>query len=223
MADARPAPRNPWLQTASGRMFDLVEPMPGMVDFEVDIPEALARIPRFTGHVRGGAYSVAQHSVIGANALQQETGRRDLAAAFLLHDAHEAYIGDIATPIGLALADLAGAIAAAPLAIKTNTIVRRALHLMKAQLDRAIHDAAGIEWPLPDDVARAVKEMDLRMLATERRQLLGPSPARWVEAVEAAHPIRMTGKLRIWPWPEAADAFRTALRSLIPSIPNRAA
>ena len=221
MADARPAPRNPWLQTASGRAFDLVEPMPGMVDFEVDIPEALARIPRFTGHVRGGAYSVAQHSVIGANALQQETGRRDLAAAFLLHDAHEAYIGDIATPIGPALADLA--VHASPMGVNADLHVRRALHLMKAQLDRAIHDAAGIEWPLPDDVARAVKEMDLRMLATERRQVLGPAPARWDEAVEAAKPIRMTGKLRIWPWPQAADAFRTALRNLIPSIPNRAA
>lgn len=221
MAEARSAPRNPWLQTASGRMFDLVEPMPGMVDFEVDIPEALARIPRFTGHVRGGAYSVAQHSVIGANALLQETGRRYLAAAFLLRDAHEAYIGDIATPIGLALADLAGH--ASPMAINTDAIVLRALHLMKAQIDRTIHDAAGIEWPLPNDVARAVKEMDIRMLATERRQLLGPSPALWGEAVEAARPIRMTGKLRIWPWPEAADAFRTALRSFIPSIPTRAA
>lgn len=221
MADARPAPRNPWLQTASGRAFDLVEPMPGMVDFEIDIPEALARIPRFTGHVRGGAYSVAQHSVIGANALQQETGRRDLAAAFLLHDAHEAYIGDIATPIGLALADLAGH--ASPMAIKTNTIVRRAIHLMKAQIDQAIYDAAGIEWPPPNDVTRAVKEMDLRMLATERRQLLGPAPARWDEAVEAAKPIRMIGKLRIWPWPEAADAYRGALRNLVPSLPPRAA
>jgi len=33
-----------WLQTASGRAFDLLQPDWRQVDFEVDIPEALARI-----------------------------------------------------------------------------------------------------------------------------------------------------------------------------------
>lgn len=224
-----PEPRGPWIQTGAGIAFDLFAPKREMVNFEIDIAEALARLPRFTGHIRSGGYSVAQHSVLGADALLRETGREEMAAAFLLHDAHEAYVGDMATPVAWALAGYIGACAASHTVLRERLepkavydigkdIATAGMKALKGSLDEAIHTAAGIAWPLPADVAAAVKEMDLRMLATERRHLLGPSPAPWHASVENARPVRLPGKLTVWPWPDAADAFRERLRRFIPQF-----
>jgi hypothetical protein len=217
-----------WLQTSSGRAFDLVSPSADDVNFETDIAEALARIPRFTGHVRSGAYSVAQHCVVGAHAVYRETKRRDVAAAFLLHDAHEAYIGDIATPTAEALAAYGGLIAlnngGTDAAGKGGMrLVEAALKLLKRRLDAAIHDAAGIIYPLPDEVREAVKIYDLRMLATERRHLLARCTKPWNAAIESAQPLRLEGKLKVWPWAYAADAYRSALDLYAPTALRRAA
>lgn len=217
-----------WLQTSSGRPFDLISPSPDDVNFEVDIAESLARLPRFTGHVRSGPYSVAQHCVEGAHAIMRETKRRDIAAAFLLHDAHEAYIGDLATPAAKALAAYGGLIALNNGGTEAAgrggmRLVEAALKLLKRRLDAAIHEAAGVTYPLPDDVREAVKLYDLRMLATERRQLLARCPKPWDPAVESAEPVRLEGKLTVWPWAFAADAYRTALKVYVPSATRRAA
>lgn len=207
-----------WLQTASGSAFDLLDPRPEDVHFAVDVAEALARIARFTGHVRSGPYSVAQHSVIGADALFAETHRPELAAAYLLHDAHEAYVGDIATPIAQALAQWALAAM-----MCGDTAVRDGLRDLKARIDKAIHRAAGMAWPLPAEIRAKVKLMDLRMLATERRHLLGPSPMPWAVAIETAEPVPLRGKLTVWPWPKAAEEYRIRLTRYCPAALDRAA
>ena len=53
-----------WIQTYTGRAFDLLDPRPEQID-PLDIAHALSQICRFTGHVRE-FYSVAQHSVLVA-------------------------------------------------------------------------------------------------------------------------------------------------------------
>lgn len=201
-----------WLQTASGRAFDLMNPDWRQVDFAVDVPEALARIARFTGHVRAGPYSVAQHCVIGADAVFRETRDRQAAAAFLLHDAHEAYLGDKATPIAEAEAQTAEMLSPG-----AGRIVREMQRLMKRRIDVAIYAAAGLgNDGCPERYRRLVHEYDLRMLATERRHLLGPSPQPWHPFVEHVEPLRMVGKLTVWPWTKAADEFRERLRRYLP-------
>lgn len=55
------------------------------------IAKALSHINRYTGHV--GTYSVAQHCVLVASNIDT----MNLSA--LLHDAPEAYIGDVASPL----------------------------------------------------------------------------------------------------------------------------
>lgn len=206
-----------WLQTGTGRAFDLLQPTAAMVDFDIDVAEALARIPRFTGHVRSGSYSVAQHSVMGADALWRETGNRDLAAAFLLHDAHEAYLGDIATPVMRAIAIFCSAeVAQYELG---PSYFRAAIRRLKHQIDKAVYQAAGSSIPA-DATAEAVALMDMRMLATERRHLLSHAPYPWQPAIEAAKPIRLIGKFRVWPWPEAADEYRARLAAYLPARPK---
>ncbi|MBX9876359.1 MAG: hypothetical protein K2X84_15970, partial [Beijerinckiaceae bacterium] len=130
-----------WLQTCSNgptdRAFDLMAPDWRDVDFEVAMPEALARIARYTGHVRAGIYSVAQHSVLGADAVWRDTRDRKAAACFLLHDGHEYVLGDKATPISEA--EIATAEQLQPGA---GAIMREAQRLMKARADLAIYYAA---------------------------------------------------------------------------------
>lgn len=63
-----------------------------------DIAHALANICRFGGHTKI-FYSVGQHS-LAASALAQSRGYSNEAAlACLLHDAAEAYLGDVIRPI----------------------------------------------------------------------------------------------------------------------------
>lgn len=99
---------NTWIQTYTGRAFDLLDPQPEHIDV-LDIAHALSQLCRFTGHTRA-FYSVAQHSCLVAEIA------RDLcegmigavcpdavALAALLHDAPEAYIGDVSSPLKRAL------------------------------------------------------------------------------------------------------------------------
>ncbi len=226
-------PANPWMQTTTDTAFDLVNPHPEMVDFKTHIPEALSRIGRFNGTIRSGIYSVAQHSVIGADAIYRETGSNLKAAAFLLHDAHEAYIGDIITPAQNALCSIAAKTAFLDKsrslpgvndmerARAASDIVSEAISMLKIRIDVAIYQAAGMDYPLSPDIRKAVKEMDLRMCATERRFLLGPSPAPWHSSIEEAKPVRLQGRLTVWPWPDAADAFCLRLHRYIPDFAKR--
>jgi 5'-deoxynucleotidase YfbR-like HD superfamily hydrolase len=212
-----------WMQSQRGRAFDLLHPRAEMVDLDIEVPEALARTGRFTNHVPSGTYSVAQHCVLGAETLFRETGRADMAAAFLLHDAHEAYMGDIATPVAETIAELAREALAEMGIIGENRIVEWAIRQLKARLDTAIHARAGVAWPLPAEIRQAVRRMDVAMLQVERLHLLAPPPQRWDEAVEAAEPARLRQRIRIWPWPFAAEAWREALELYLPGLGRRAA
>lgn len=81
-----------WITTYGGRHFYVLEPRAEDVHIE-DIAHALSLQCRFTGHVRE-FYSVAQHSVLVSRLCAP-------ADAFwgLLHDASEAYIGDMSAPL----------------------------------------------------------------------------------------------------------------------------
>jgi hypothetical protein len=169
------APTGPtWIQTLSSGHLDLANPDPAHISLR-HIAIVLARTPRFGGHTERGVYSVAQHCVEGARAMLRDGHGRDAAAAFLLHDAHEAYIGDIPTPVVAALVKYAGPIA------------RNALVCIKYNLDAAIYAKAGLPYPSPH--RSLIHLYDLRMLRTERDARLAKPPAPWADAVEAAEPV----------------------------------
>jgi hypothetical protein len=70
---------------------------------EDDVAHALSLLNRYTGHIPY-PYSVAEHSTLAAKVW----GRTPLERlAILLHDAHEAFMGDIATPVKAAMAETA--------------------------------------------------------------------------------------------------------------------
>lgn len=85
------------LETYTGLYFDYSAPKPEDVCL-ADIARALSMTCRFGGHVTR-YFSVAEHAMNVANHVWQVTQNNELALAALHHDSHEAYIGDLPTPL----------------------------------------------------------------------------------------------------------------------------
>lgn len=141
--DAKPSSLY-WL--SSGKIVDVLHPRVEDVDFR-DIVNGLARVQRFGGQINAEHYSVAEHSVLVSRLCSPRNALRGL-----FHDASEAYIGDVVTPLKRQI----------PMykAIETRwmLVIGQALGLG----DALVH--------LPVDV----KVADLRALQTERRDLYSP-------------------------------------------------
>jgi 5'-deoxynucleotidase YfbR-like HD superfamily hydrolase len=146
------------LQVASGAVVDLAALEPDLTDVTLeDVAHSLSRLPRFLGHTRGDTpYSVAQHSCL-VMALLDDGATRPLEQAAILHDAHEALMGDIPTPLKLALGGAATAI--------------------EVRLQRAIHRRFHVSVNLIGHYA--VDWADKQALATERAALLAPCRLPW--------------------------------------------
>lgn len=134
--------------TVSGRIIDLFDPKPE--DFDInDIAHGLSNTCRWNGHT-GEFFSVAQHCVLGL-----EVCPDNRKAQWLLHDAEEAYFGDIITPIKNLLPDIEQA---------------------SERLRRVIYKQFGVEY-LYDDI---VREVDKRMLNWDYKHLIGDNYNRGV-------------------------------------------
>lgn len=132
--------RGPWTSTYSGGRFYPLDP--SIEDIElIDIAAALSKLCRFNGHCER-FYSVAEHSVRLSRMF------RDPAKARwgLMHDAAEAYIGDIVRPL------------------------KRSLKGISHIEDRILLCVAH-KFNLPPTIYDAVHEADERMCSTEKRDL----------------------------------------------------
>lgn len=172
------------IMLASGRYFDLEDP--ASADFTIaDIAHALANICRYTGHSRA-FYSVAQHSVLVSHAVPEEH-----AFAGLMHDAAEAFIGDVAKPLKVLLPDY-------------------------QQIESRVEAAVFARFGLPADLPACVKEADRVLLRTEQRDLMGADGHEWCYAGGAAP---LPGRIEPLPPGEAKRLFLsryTALRQKMP-------
>lgn len=154
-----------WVQTWSGQAVDLLRPDPDAIR-PGDIWHSLSAQVRFLGHARA-PMSVAAHSeLVAAIAArlwreQGETPDRLMLMAARLHDAHEAYVGDIIQPVA-ALPALRDDIAA-----------------LKDRLQQAVHIRFGLPWPLPPTWAGVIDRADMIALATEKAALMAPEPRPW--------------------------------------------
>jgi hypothetical protein len=86
------------MNTFSGKKFDLFKPDPDMVDI-LDIAKGLSYNSHFGGHCPL-FFSIAQHCLMVVHLLPKNSGR-ELKLMALLHDAAEAYIGDMIKPLKL--------------------------------------------------------------------------------------------------------------------------
>lgn len=205
-----------WLNTRSGRVFDLLEPTPAMIDFD-EIADGLAKVCRFGGHTMLH-YSVAQHCVLCAR-----EASRAAAPYALLHDAHEIALGDLTTPFKNALFWVLAGLpttstdAAEPdrdTALDLFRDIRRRFSVFEDRHLAAIHAAAGLSWPMSRPIAEEVEWIDLCALVTERRDLMIRASLPWSRSVELARPFRRAVK-PLLPL-QAATEWITEARRLLP-------
>lgn len=137
----------PTILTVDGKYFDFLNPENTPISIKT-IAHALSNLCRFTGHTRT-FYSVAQHSVLVSRLVPPEH-----AMAGLLHDAAEAFLGDVASPLKQLLPDYK--------AIERN---------VEAHIFRC--------FGLPATLPIEVKQADLLALAIEQRDLLPPHDDVW--------------------------------------------
>jgi hypothetical protein len=152
----------PYIQTYTGLMFPLVPEAPVWEDQrEVrieDIAHALSHLCRFTGHTRV-FYSVAEHCVRASYIVPAH-----LAMDALLHDASEAYLGDVSSPLKSLLPEYKA---------------------IERVLERRIATVFGITWPMRPEV----KHADLVMLATEKRDLMRQDSGAGWSCLDGIEPL----------------------------------
>lgn len=177
----------PWVQTYTGRAFDLLDPKPEQIDV-LDIAHALSHLCRFTGHVRD-FYSVAQHSCLVAEIVHDLWRAETLAPcqdvvalAALLHDAAEAYAGDVSTPLKRAMRGEGE--------LSEYDVIEKRIEARIAVRFGVDQVAAGF--------ADLIKRADMIALATEHAALFdGPPPRSW--GIELPQPW----PYKIEPWEPA--------------------
>jgi uncharacterized protein len=152
------------IYTCKGRQFFLSHPT---FDIE-EIAHATAMQCRYTGHTNR-FYSVAEHAVLVADILDWNA-HPELAYEGLMHDAHEAYVSDIASPWKVAIPDY-----------------RRVEEKLEAAMREWAH--------LPSKISSEVKRADWLALFIEAEQLLWPGVTKeWLEPEvgmkETAHQMR---------------------------------
>lgn len=165
--------------TCGGQYFNFEEPEKSHINI-ADIAHALSQICRFTGHTNQ-FYSVAQHCYLASYIVPPE-----LAFAALMHDAAEAYIGDVAKPLKNLLPDY---------------------KKVEARVEKAVFEhfnVRGVDDPW-------IKRADLIMLATEQRDFMPTHDDDWFAGSDIKP---LAHRINPWDSRKAASIFLMRFRDL---------
>ena len=166
--------KTPWIQTITGKRLDLDPPNPDQIDIE-DIAHGLSMLCRFNGQCTR-FYSVAEHSVHASREIDTE-----LALVGLLHDAAEAYLGDVPSPLKKQLSQFSG---------------------FEEQMEKAVGEKFGIDYKL--FAGKELKRADVQLLIDEKAVLMVDAPEPWPPgAPETKDPNR----IKCWSPEEAKERF----------------
>lgn len=136
------------IRTFTGKYIDIINPTVDQIDIR-DIAHGLSMQCRFAGQIPE-FYSVAQHSMYVATKARFND-RKENELMLLLHDASEAYIGDIAKPIKENLPDY--------IRIEENLMAK-------------IGEKFGFEWPPDTKEKERLDNIDYEELQNEWRYFM---------------------------------------------------
>lgn len=198
----------PWCLMTNGQVWRYNDTDPATPEQLLAMAEMLGKIARFNGATDGPPYSVAQHSVLVADLVPP-----DVRPYALLHDFHEAVLGDPITPVKYAMMDTA-------LNDGERYAIRRAIGLPQRFADQRIYSGAGLGETTHIKHLGHIKQADSRALLLESRRLFPHSPGRrelfdelayWtIDLPSLEHPIQPL------PWDEAAAALKAEMRRVLP-------
>jgi hypothetical protein len=168
--------RGDWMQTFTGKRFYPLDPRPEDID-PIDVAHALSLLCRYNGHV-DRFYSVAEHCVLMSQAVPEQD-----ALEALLHDASEAYVGDMVRPL-------------------KHTPELTPYRVAEDQVEYAVWERFGLPFysfpsgrgpsPRQPFKSNVVRDADTRILLTERTALMSnykPSD-RWL--MDGMEPLDVT-------------------------------
>jgi 5'-deoxynucleotidase YfbR-like HD superfamily hydrolase len=138
--------------TQSGQIVDFLSPNPDAINI-FDLAKGLANVCRYSGQVTK-FYSVAEHCIMVARAVPLH-----LKAHALIHDAAEAYIGDVPRPVKLLCPEY---------------------KQVEARVERAIRQALGLRELTPDEEA-IIKQADRGALLLEAKSLKVGESIQWLD------------------------------------------
>lgn len=160
-----------WIATAHNRRFDFSNLNPDAICLE-DIAHSLSQTCRFNG-MCNRFYSVARHSY---NMALYAQGRGDdpvIVKQCLLHDASEAYMGDMVSPL-------------------------KELFPEFKKLEKNIQAMVYEKYGLPSETLPEVKDLDLRIMVLEKIKLFDDKAPKW-ELEDYVEPLGM--EIKTYPSP----------------------
>jgi len=198
-----------WSQSYSGFAYWPVDPRADEIHYD-DICVGLSRAYRYRG-LTVDAYSVAEHSVIVSLFAEREAKNRNLRRMFgvenlpsgkpldvaryaLLHDAQEAFIGDIARPL-------------------KRQRVMRGYRKIESKWEDAIIEHFNLH--VTDDIRALVKEIDDRIVLDEVEALF-LDPDMWRRAHRYPNLEPLGADIAALPWEQAMEVFNARFEQLFP-------
>ena len=171
------------IRLRSGRYLDLSDPSEDQFTL-ADIAGGLSKICRFGGQIEC-FYSVAEHSYWCGYQAVCDGLSCDEVSAVLLHDAAEAFVGDVVKPLKLMLGEF-------------GRIERR--------IEAVIERKFGVDFGMHKN---AIRKIDREMLIAERRAMFSVEDVKWTGEDEVR---RLTHQFGKWPSPYAEDVFLNAAK-----------
>ncbi len=144
---------NNTIKVAAGHLVDLVNPDPETIDIQ-SIAAALSKICRFGGHCPR-FYSVAEHCIHATTMAISDGFVGEAIVAVFLHDAAEAYVGDMVKPLKVTMPQYWEA---------------------ELRIDRAIESKFSIEFKKFEDT---IKRYDRIMLKAEKASMWPRCSDEW--------------------------------------------
>ena len=164
------------IKLRSGRYLDLRNPQPDQFTF-ADIAGGLSKICRFGGQCQR-FYSVAEHSYHCAIQATKDGLSISDQKGVLLHDAAEAFIGDVVKPLKIMLPDY-------------------------SQIECLMEDCIANKFDI-NTPAHVIREIDMAMLIAERRRMFGADNVIWHGENEVR---QLSVEFKCWSPGEAEEMF----------------
>lgn len=176
---------NNTIRVRSGRYFDIANPKPEQFSFG-DIAGALSKICRFGGQANH-FYSVAEHLIHCTAQAVQDSLPQEVQQAVMLHDATEAFVGDVVKPLKIMLAEYEG---------------------IEDRVEAVIGEKFGIDF---NRHRSAIRKIDHEMLIAERRKMFTPDKVTWTGENDVR---KVDADFQLW-MPETAEfTFVRVARSI---------
>lgn len=192
----------PVIQTFTGKKFNPLEPDPALICIE-DIAHALALKCRYTGHCTV-FYPVGLHCLYAAEMVWGMGCTPLTALGALLHDAEEAYLPDFAAPIK-------DKFWYSQEMRQPKAIFKIEVKHLGRKVRLAIFEAFGLDYHQVD--WELVKNVDLRMLATEREHIMTPGFV-W-DGLAGVEPFTGLTIAQEMPWKRVEEDYKSEFRYLM--------